>query len=247
MKAIQKEINLLLRQQTFASEDSDITPVYQYARSVAAVENCVVVVSDLKLGESRIFYGGFAGKLGLSGYENEKSIWEKVILDRLSPEEREDKFLAELRFFNFLRKIPNSRKSDYFLCTRLRMKDKAGYQIEVLHRMFYWREKDSEVIRYGICLYGPMVFDLPTNCAAVDSVGGKWLELTADTDNSILSAREKEVLTLIEHGLTSNEIADRLCISKNTVSRHRQEILAKLQARNSTEACRRAKQLKIIL
>ncbi len=40
--------------------------------------------------------------------------------------------------------------------------------------------------------------------------------------------------------------AEQLSISKNTVSRHRQDILAKLQVRNYVEACRVAKALAII-
>ena len=70
--------------------------------------------------------------------------------------------------------------------------------------------------------------------------------MNAASDRRILSARELQVLALIEQGMTSNAIAGSLCISKHTVSRHRQEILAKLQAKNSAEACRRAKQLKLI-
>ena len=46
--------------------------------------------------------------------------------------------------------------------------------------------------------------------------------------------------------MTSKAIADRLCISVHTVSRHRQEILSKLQVGNSTEAIRIARQLGII-
>ena len=72
------------------------------------------------------------------------------------------------------------------------------------------------------------------------------MELSSASDKSILSKREKQVLSLIETGVTSQEIADRLCISKHTVSRHRQEILAKLQAKNSTAAIRIAKQLNLL-
>lgn len=46
--------------------------------------------------------------------------------------------------------------------------------------------------------------------------------------------------------LTSKEIAETLSISINTVSRQRQEILGKLQVKNSIEACRIAKDLKLI-
>jgi len=61
-----------------------------------------------------------------------------------------------------------------------------------------------------------------------------------------LSSRECEILRLIERGYMSKEIAAELFISVNTVNRHRQNILMKLQATNSVEACRIAKSLKLI-
>ena len=62
----------------------------------------------------------------------------------------------------------------------------------------------------------------------------------------VLSEREKEILSLIGIGKPSKEIADLLFISKNTVSRHRQNILSKLQVRNSIEAYRIAKELGLL-
>ena len=53
-------------------------------------------------------------------------------------------------------------------------------------------------------------------------------------------------MNLIDKGLASKDIAGILAISINTVSRHRQEILGKLQVRNSIEACRIAKDLNLI-
>ena len=58
--------------------------------------------------------------------------------------------------------------------------------------------------------------------------------------------REKQVLKLIDKGLMSKDIAEMLSISIYTVNRHRQEILGKLQVKNSIEACRIAKDLKLI-
>lgn len=51
---------------------------------------------------------------------------------------------------------------------------------------------------------------------------------------------------MIAAGMTSKEIAAALNISINTVSRHRQDILAHLNAKNSLEACRTAKSANII-
>ena len=88
--------------------------------------------------------------------------------------------------------------------------------------------------------------NFPGKCVAVNSISGRIKELTPDSDKTILSRREHQVLAYIDAGKTSQEIADALMISKNTVSRHRQSILDKLQARNSFEACKAAKALSIL-
>ncbi len=48
-----------------------------------------------------------------------------------------------------------------------------------------------------------------------------------------LTARELEVLKLIAEGLTNSEISDKLFTSKRTIETHRQNIIAKTQAKNT--------------
>jgi DNA-binding NarL/FixJ family response regulator len=64
---------------------------------------------------------------------------------------------------------------------------------------------------------------------------------TADDDSELasLSARELEVLRLLEAGLTDREIADALTISTRTVESHVSAVLRKLGVRNRAEAARR--------
>lgn len=52
-------------------------------------------------------------------------------------------------------------------------------------------------------------------------------------EDSILTPRELEILELITEELTNEEIADRLNLSKRTVDSHRQNILNKLQVKNT--------------
>ncbi len=57
--------------------------------------------------------------------------------------------------------------------------------------------------------------------------------LTRKENTPELSARELEVLILMGEGLTTNEIADQLYTSKRTIDTHRQNILDKLQVKNT--------------
>ena len=241
-----KKLNQLLKSQSFNGGTIDVSQLLNYAKNISQIENVTVVVSDMRCGISRIFPGKFGIVLGVSNYVEENSIWEKAILNLMTEKQREEKYLAELRFFNFLRHVPRHARPDYYLVSKLRMKSATRDTIDVIHRMYYIYADDSETVTHALCLYGRPTFDFIGKNRIVNSFTGISEELTASGDSSILSRREKQVLTLIDSGKRSYEIADILSISKNTVSRHRQQILAKLQVKNSMEACRIAKTMKII-
>ena len=58
---------------------------------------------------------------------------------------------------------------------------------------------------------------------------------TISTNQTILSAREEEVLELLANGLSNEEIANGLMISKHTVARHRENLMRKLGLHSRTE------------
>ncbi len=71
----------------------------------------------------------------------------------------------------------------------------------------------------------------------------EFSRLTASepADASVLSNltnREVDILRLLAHGATNQEIAARLVISENTVKNHVHNILEKLNVRNRREAAR---------
>jgi DNA-binding CsgD family transcriptional regulator len=61
-----------------------------------------------------------------------------------------------------------------------------------------------------------------------------------------ISKREYEVLELIAQGLSNQEIAEKLFVSRNTVKTHSSNLFMKLEARRRTEAIRRAKELQLL-
>lgn len=58
-------------------------------------------------------------------------------------------------------------------------------------------------------------------------------EVQTNVMNVELTEREMDVLKLIAAEMTTNEIADKLCISSHTVETHRKNLISKLQVRNS--------------
>jgi two-component system response regulator NreC len=63
-------------------------------------------------------------------------------------------------------------------------------------------------------------------------------------NHEVLSNRELEILTLIAEGFTSNEIADKIIISKRTVDNHRSNIMNKLELTSLPELLKYAIEFK---
>jgi DNA-binding CsgD family transcriptional regulator len=61
-----------------------------------------------------------------------------------------------------------------------------------------------------------------------------------------ITAREMEILGLIAAGLSNREIADRLCVSENTVKSHSSRVFDKLGAKRRTQAVQIGKASRLI-
>ena len=72
------------------------------------------------------------------------------------------------------------------------------------------------------------------------------LQASRDPDESIISAREEEVLQLVANGLGTSEIAEQLYISQKTVKNHLSSIYEKLDARDRTQAVLMAVKMGIV-
>ena len=62
-----------------------------------------------------------------------------------------------------------------------------------------------------------------------------------------ITPREHEILTLIAKGLSNGEIAEKLCVSENTVKTHSSRLFQKLNARRRTQAVHIAKEQGLIV
>ena len=75
----------------------------------------------------------------------------------------------------------------------------------------------------------------------VPAPAGPFTPDTARIDALGITPRELEVLQLIAEGLSNKEMADRLCVSENTIKTHTSRVFDKLGASRRTQAVQLAK------
>lgn len=215
------------------------------AAMYSSVESCISVLSDLKTRQSYIFYGALGDVLDIAKDGTTRildTIWEEEILCRIPESDLNRKREEEIKFFTFVKRHPDSGHQ-YYLSSSFPMQDSSGKSICVRHRIFYFHV--GKEIRYALCLYNAAQSFLQES-VIVNSKNGEELPLYRIDSSGMLSSREREVLSMISMGLSSKEISTRLNISLFTVNRHRQNIISKMNVKNSSQACQMAHQMGLI-
>ncbi|KQB41370.1 helix-turn-helix transcriptional regulator [Flavobacterium aquidurense] len=227
--------------------------VINMMKEYVKIDHSVAVLSDLAANKSYIFTGNFGSffEMDISGYLTIDSIWEEDIYKRIHPEDLFERHLLELEFFNFLKVLEPEDRLNYSTKCKIRtLNSKKEYQ-HILHRSFYVKNSSEGGLWLAVCLYN-YSFEKSGSVRGIDGriVNTKTGEsLYVDTYVNcinLLTSREKEILLLISKGEISKEIASQLNISINTVNRHRQNILEKLNVNNSIEAVRTADALNLL-
>lgn len=243
-------INRLYLSQPFdeKGDEGNLKKCFQIAEAYALVENAIVSMGDSIRNCSYCFFGGLADVLGLSDDERMPvipSLYEDFIFSRANEDDLMLRHAHELAYLHYTEKCTPDERRNFILSDILRMRDKGGAWREVRHRLFSPEGTSDGCYWLNMCIYtlchGNQ--DVPK---IVNTRTGECRILTTDDYVNILSPRETSVLMLIDNGLQSKEIADRLCISVNTVHRHRQNILQKLKVGNAIEACKVAKAMGLI-
>lgn len=241
MEIIEK-LNSRLLHTTSGKCQLDIELYQQKALMYAKMEGAVSVLSDMQADKSYVYKSKTAFELGLSMEENPaqiNSIWEEEIIKKIHPDDRLKKYIHEMRFYEMMDSLDMEIRAEYCVLSKIRMKNKNDDYILVKHRMFYIYSPDNGKLRFAICLYQLALDQTPplvSNFMIINTTKGEVVVKDKLDYQNILSPRELEVLKYVGEGYASKQIAEFLSISINTVSRHRQNILEKLNVKNSVQA-----------
>ncbi|HEY8954802.1 response regulator transcription factor [Chitinophaga sp.] len=245
-------VNEILNQ-AFTSELDPKMSLEKY-RHVAFIfsvlQNSTAILTDLKARKNYIYHGALSAHLGIGEKmtcEMPDSIWEESILKCIHPDDLISKQTMELQLFHYIKNKAPEERLNYYLVMRVRAKAKDQSYFPLELKVFYASSADSiQLVLYIYSFTSPNSTDQNAPGTIINSGNGEVLLNTGFQLKKLLSKREIEILREIAKGSASKEISDKLYISKNTVDRHRQNIIEKLGVRNSTEACHAATLMGII-
>ena len=220
------------------------------ARMIAETENGIVVLSDFEQEISFIYAGKLGEKLGLGRIVTKvSSAFEEKIFNIIPSKELMERHVLKLRFLQLQKTLPINERSCYNTICTLHFRISEHNTIPILHRTYYLESFPNGSIWLSLCVYTPFVEDNknPIHNIVNNQTGEMLLSETYERlGRQLLSPREIAVLSLLSKGQSSKQIADALHISVNTVYRHRQNILASLQASNTAAAVEIALRLHLI-
>lgn len=247
MDVLRKELEQIYSSQHLNEESLNVKEIEsckKIAESIVSVTNACCVITDAARDYCYLFGGELASLLGISDanhiYREICSSDEDVIYNRLHPEDLVEKRMLEYEYFKFVNSLPAEEKMRYKATCRIRIKDKDDRYRVLDNSTQIIKPSPAGKIWLILCCY-----DLSPcqetktgiNPQIKNNHSGEILSYSfSDKKKHILTDREKEILMLIKDGNSSKHIANILSISINTVNRHRQNILERLNVGNSIEA-----------
>jgi DNA-binding CsgD family transcriptional regulator len=108
-------------------------------------------------------------------------------------------------------------------------------------------ERNPKLVLGIVDLSPNQLLNEPLKFRMIDSKKGEIVSFNVDGIQSInLTKREIEILKMVNSGMISKEISDKLSISIHTVNGHRQNILSKMNADNILEAINYARNMGLL-
>lgn len=244
MERRDRELKSVLTEQSFGVDGNyarKLEEAKENARGFVSVTDGIAVLSDFNHGKCHTYSGKFGKEIfSLQDYSlDENSPFEDEIFNTIIKDDLIDRHILELRFFNFVKRMPLEHRTDYQLSCVIRFMRPGGAPLPVLHNSRYLHWHDNGAMWLGLCTYVPLpIADAAHQRGIIDISTGETIgrERYSQNDSKLLSKRQIEILRLLAKGEGSKQIADRLNISVHTVNRHRQDILTALKVANSTSA-----------
>jgi len=147
--------------------------------------------------------------------------------------------------FEYLSTVPYNEIADYKHISEFRVRGVGGEFVRVVcqYKILEMRAEDEPKLLLGVVDISPdQDMETPFKFRLLNFKTGEMIPFQLSEDQDVnLTRREIEVLMMVNKGMFSKEISNKLSISIHTVNRHRQNILEKMNVDNVVEAIRHAR------
>lgn len=248
----------MLSRQVFVESELDYAKFANYhplLEQLSSIKNSAVSVFDMHKREHIFASYNFDT---LYGYDRDRIKEEdSAYFDaQVHPDDLLELTEVGIHMMEFCYAIPFENRCDYKLLNEYRIKGHGQKYIRVVeqHQVLELDKQGNVWLSLSVLDLSPRQEpDLSVQSTILNFKTGEIVDLHKVTKPALvtepapkLSAREREILSLIQRGHLSKEISEILSISVHTVNTHRQRILEKLDADNSIEAVNMASRLGLL-
>ncbi|QIU97423.1 helix-turn-helix transcriptional regulator [Bacteroides faecium] len=216
-----------------------------YIELLSQVNNSFVFVSLLHV-KYLFISQNFKTLLGLS-VDADMNLENDLLEEYIHPDDLPILLNLQKRTLDYVFNLPHSEQANYKHVFDFRVLGISGQYIRVICQ-YQLLETEDPVLLLGVVDISPdQDLKAPVKFRLVNFKTGNIVNIPIiDNPDVSLTKREVEVLKMVDEGLMSKEISDKLYISIHTVNRHRQNILEKMNVNNLSEAINYAKKLGLL-
>lgn len=198
-------------------------------------------IMDLTTAEYKFVSSGFKDMLGLDLESILKREGLSYMDTLLHPDDREICALLVNKSWEFSLNIPLSERKSYKYNLEYRLRNSKGQYVRILQQLVILDldKNGVPISTFGMCTDISYMGSLEQPTLAI--LGPENEQFIYDSvsnnlkPNHIFTNREHELLKLLAKGLNSKEISEELDISKQTVQKHRRNMLSKADKNNTVE------------
>lgn len=244
--SIKDSLQCLVNDSNYVQFESHI----QMLKTMAEIENRSIAIYDL---HQKRFLVKQDANIALLGYDSDESDHNNIekYHEKVHPDDIGFLYETEIMAHDFFHSIPAQERKNYKLIYDFRVKSKSGMYLRFMHQLLVF-ECDSEQKSWLLLILTDVIEENATEKRPrryMMDIRTKQISLFNDSivkRKHLFTKREREILYLLAQGLESDAIADKLFISINTVNNHRQNILSKTGAANTTQVLIFAKRIAMI-
>lgn len=220
-----------------------------YIETMAQVNNSSIFVSELH--ESYLYISlNFKKYFGYEIESGDIDAEGDIVESLIHPDDVIVLMNLQKRVFDYIYELPLEERADYKHIFEFRAlgADKTYKRVILQYHILEGTASRDYILLLGIIDFSPdQNVNDPVKFRLVNFKTGNIVMIPVMEETDVtLTKREVEILKLVNEGMLSKEISDRLSISVHTVNRHRQNIMEKMNVDNVMEALNYSRKLGLI-